>query len=103
MAISKTDMLMTASHLESRADDAYMEHDDVHMTPQEVHALALDIKTFALEHGRETCHVSKLRGCIEDDVFYSCSVCGYGQHASKYGRPFRYCPNCGAEVVEDAQ
>lgn len=50
--ISKSDMLEVADRLERRADDAYMEHEDVVMTPREVHALAMDIKSFALEHGR---------------------------------------------------
>lgn len=54
---SKGDMLEIADHLERIADDAYMEHDDVVMTPREVHSLAADIKSFALEHCRETCRV----------------------------------------------
>lgn len=69
--ISKSDMLEVADHLECRADNAYMEHDDVVMTPREVHALAMDIKSFALEHGRETCRI------VEDERGHSaCSRCG---------------------------
>lgn len=92
MAISKTDMLMVANHLESRADDAYMEHEDVCMTPREVMALAFDIKSFALKHGRETCHI------VENEYGHSaCSRCGADYLCMCEAS---FCPSCGAEVAD---
>lgn len=94
---SKTEMLMMANHLESRADDAYMEHEDVCMTPREVHALADDIKAFVSESDRPTCHISETDHEFEDSV--RCDRC-----RTTFNRPcepFKYCPNCGAEVIDD--
>ena len=89
--ISKSDMLEVADHLERRADDAYMKHDDVVMTPREVHALAMDIKSFALELGRETCRI------VEDERGHSaCSRCGADYLCMCEAE---FCPSCGAKVV----
>ncbi len=50
-----------------------------------------------------TCHVVKLHGCNEYDNCYSCSVCNYGWHMSRYDRPYRFCPNCGARSVDEKE
>ncbi|MGO5501150.1 hypothetical protein ACTQV1_08615 [Paratractidigestivibacter faecalis] len=70
---------------------AAMEHDVVVMTPREVHALAMDIKSFALELGRETCRI------VEDERGHSaCSRCGVDYLCMCEAE---FCPSCGAEVV----
>lgn len=88
---SKTEMLMTANHLESRADDAYMDHKDVCMTPREVHALADDIKAFVSESGRPTCHLVE-----DEDGYTACSECGC---TALCMRDAVFCPSCGARVI----
>ena len=88
---SKTEMLMTANHLESRADDAYMEHEDVCMTPREVHALADDIKAFVSESDRLTCHLVE-----DEDGYTACSECGC---TALCMRDAVFCPSCGARVI----
>lgn len=99
--VSKGDMLEIADHLERMADDAYMEHDDVVMTPREVHALAADIKSFALEHGRETCRLDltdvETHGTVKLRI-YECSRCGRTCEEA-YGK-YERCPHCGAMVFE---
>lgn len=91
--ISKTEMLMTANHLESRADDAYMEHEDVRMTPREVHALADDIKAFVSESDRPTCHLVE-----DEDGYTACSECGC---TALCMRDAVFCPICGARVIHE--
>lgn len=49
---------------------------------------------------RPTCHVTSRPGNDENDVCDSCSVCGFGWHKSRFDPPYRYCPKCGARVVE---
>lgn len=49
---------------------------------------------------RPTCHVTSRPGNDENDVCDSCSVCDFGWHKSRFDPPYRYCPNCGATVVE---
>lgn len=89
--ISKTEMLMTANHLESRADDAYIEHEDVCMTPREVHALADDIKAFVHESDRPTCHLVE-----DEDGYTACSECGC---TALCMRDAAFCPSRGARVI----
>ena len=69
---SSPEILLVANHLESRADDAYMEHDDVRMTPREVHALADDIKALV----QELDEALRLIPENEDDV-ETCPHCGW--------------------------
>lgn len=52
-----------------------------------------------------TCHVVPHGYCIANGEetscrCWSCSECSYGWHISDYDRQYRYCPNCGAKVVE---
>ena len=44
-----------------------------------------------IEHGRPD----------ESHVCKSCSRCSYGWFEDIYDKPYSYCPNCGAEVVND--
>lgn len=92
---SKTEMLLVANHLESRADDAYMEHDDVCMTPREVHALADDIKAFVRESDRSTCHLVE-----DEDGYTACSECGC---TALCMRDAVFCPDCGARIVDEKE
>lgn len=105
MNIIKTEMLMIADNLESKADDARMDHDDVRMTPREVHELADDIKEFVRESDRPTCHDTEER--VDS---FTCSSCGFHEEKIMFN-PFtysfrtikpnwKYCPNCGAVVTE---
>lgn len=89
--ISKTEMLMTANHLESRGDDAYRDRVSVRMTPQEVHALADDIKAFVRESDRPTCHLVE-----DEDGYTACSECGC---TALCMRDAVFCPSCGARVI----
>lgn len=103
MTFSDTKQMLTvACHLESRADDAYMEHDYVFMTPKEVHALAGDLKRWADLIDRPTCHMD-LTETVETDKgkvrVWECSGCGR-EHEETNGA-YGYCPHCGAEVVDD--
>ena len=106
MICDKDEMLRVAGRLESRADDAYTEHDDVHMTPKEVHALADDLRWLVNLIDSSTCH--NVSG--HEDVFM-CSECGarlelIAEEGNEYGDLFHvpflpsYCPSCGAEVVD---
>ena len=96
MTFSDTKQMLTvACHLESRADDAYMEHDYVFMTPKEVHALAGDLKRWADLIDRPTCRYAYDHSGSRVAAFV-CSACG-----QRRSEPPRYCPNCGAEVVDD--
>ena len=45
-----------------------------------------------IEHGRPK----------ESHVCKSCSRCSYGWFECIHDKPYSYCPNCGAEVVDDA-
>lgn len=44
-----------------------------------------------VEHGRP----------YESHVCKSCSRCSYGWFEDIHDKPYSYCPNCGAEVVND--
>lgn len=101
MNIIKTEMLMIADNLESKADDAHMEHDDVRMTPREVHELADDIKSFVRESDRPTCQMKS----VQTSSHRTCSRCGAFVRNDAVTDctaviPVRFCPNCGAMVVE---
>lgn len=53
-----------------------------------------------------TCHAVPHGYCIANGEksscrCWSCSECSYGWHVSDYDRQYRYCPNCGAKVVEE--
>ena len=57
------------------------------------------------EFAERTCHVVPHGYCIANGEksscrCWSCSECSYGWHVSDYDRQYRYCPNCGARVVE---
>ena len=105
MNIIKTEMLIIADNLESKADDAHMDHDDVRMTPREVHELADDIKAFVLESDRPTCEDTG------DNWTFHCSACGCELDLEdREGEPTmwlggspmtpRHCPNCAAVVAD---
>ena len=101
MNIIKTEMLMIANNLESKADDAHMEHDDVRMTPSEVHELADDIKAFVRESDRPTCQMKS----VQTSSYRVCSRCGAFVRKDAVTDcteiiPVRFCPNCGAVVTE---
>ena len=52
--------------------------------------------------GCGTCKLEQ-HGSLADQpsmVCWSCSECGFGWHHSINDKQFRYCPNCGREVVE---
>lgn len=97
---SSAEILLVANHLESRADDAYMEHDDVRMTPREVHALADDIKALV----RERDEALRLIPENEDDV-ETCPHCGWRYMVAwpasfgcmEFGTA-EHCPKCGKEI-----
>lgn len=46
-----------------------------------------------------TCHVGEY-GHDEFRVVRGCNVCHCGWYEDVFGRPYRYCPHCGARVVE---
>lgn len=48
-----------------------------------------------------TCIVTVQGGVNQHDLCCSCNACSYGWHISKYDKPFSYCPNCGAKVVNE--
>lgn len=45
----------------------------------------------AIEHGRPD----------ESHVCKSCSKCSYGWFENIHDKPYSYCPNCGAEVIDE--
>ena len=101
MNIIKTEMLIIANNLESKADDAHMDHDDVRMTPREVHELADDIKAFVRESDRPTCQMKS----IKKSKYSTCSRCGAFVRKDAVtdcteAIQVRFCPNCGAVVAE---
>lgn len=48
-----------------------------------------------------TCHVRGYGHPDEFRVVKGCSACHYGWYEDVFGRPYRYCPHCGARVVDD--
>lgn len=68
--------------------------DDYHIFEVSVNRLAdlIDRPTCeTIEHGRP----------YESHVCKSCSRCSYGWFEDIHDKPYSYCPNCGAEVVND--
>lgn len=49
---------------------------------------------------RPTCKTIERGRPDEFHVCKSCSRCSYGWFEDIYDKPYSYCPNCGAEVVE---
>lgn len=50
---------------------------------------------------RPTCETIEHGRPYESHVCKSCSRCSYGWFEDMYDKPYSYCPNCGAEVVND--
>lgn len=50
---------------------------------------------------RPTCETIEHGGPDESHVCKSCSRCSYGWFEDIHDKPYSYCPNCGAEVVDD--
>lgn len=50
---------------------------------------------------RPTCKTIEHEGTDEFHVCKSCSRCSYGWFEDIYDKPYSYCPNCGAEVMDD--
>ena len=102
MAMSeRTQMLLVANHLRSRAGDG----EGLTMTSAEVAALASDIERWADLVDHPTCRmelVSASAGGTRD--FCRCSACldCFAVHCV-CGNDWRYCPSCGAEVVRDGE
>lgn len=49
---------------------------------------------------RPTCETIEHGRPYESHVCKSCSRCSYGWFEDMHDKPYSYCPNCGAEVVE---
>lgn len=49
---------------------------------------------------RPTCETIEHGRPDESHVCKSCSRCSYGWFEDIHDKPYSYCPNCGAEVVE---
>ena len=47
-----------------------------------------------------TCHAIEKGHPDEHHVCYGCSVCSFGWYEDVYDEPYRYCPHCGARLVE---
>ena len=50
---------------------------------------------------RPTCETIEHGRPYESHVCKSCSRCSYGWFEDIHDKPYSYCPNCGAEVVND--
>ena len=50
---------------------------------------------------RPTCKTIEHEGTDEFHVCKSCSRCSYGWFEDIYDKPYSYCPNCGAEVIDE--
>lgn len=50
---------------------------------------------------RPTCETIEHGQPYESHVCKSCSRCSYGWFEDIHDKPYSYCPNCGAEVVND--
>ena len=48
-----------------------------------------------------TCHVREYGHPDEFRVVRGCSACNCGWYEDVYARPYRFCPHCGARVVND--
>ena len=47
-----------------------------------------------------TCHAIEKGHPDEHHVCYGCNVCSFGWYESVNDEPYRYCPHCGARVVD---
>lgn len=47
-----------------------------------------------------TCEVIEYPTGEYGTACFACKICHYGWHISINDKPFSYCPNCGAKVVE---
>ena len=52
---------------------------------------------------RPTCKTIEHEGPDESNVCKSCSRCSYGWFEDIHDKPYSYCPNCGAEVMDDGE
>lgn len=50
---------------------------------------------------RPTCETIEHGRPDESHVCKSCSRCSYGWFEDIHDKPYSYCPNCGAEVVDE--
>lgn len=58
---------------------------------------------YALERLSELIEPEPKRTCKNDsNTGFLCSACSFGDFSSFTYKP-KYCPNCGAEVIEDAE
>ena len=99
--ISADTMIRIASRLESMSRDACLGRNDVHMTPKMADVLAKCIKDFAREPERQTCEFKPAYGpdLMGKVPLVECTACAWTiEPWNAYD--FRYCPNCGAEVIE---
>ena len=48
-----------------------------------------------------TCHAVEKGNPDEHHVCYGCSVCSFGWYEDVYDEPYRYCPHCGARMVDN--
>ena len=90
------EVLRIAGRLEAMADEW-----KVSVSPIELRVLAFELRTVArdCEH-RRTCIMIDVGDDTEQ--IYRCSVCGEEYFMSDIKPyPWRFCPNCGAEVVDD--
>lgn len=100
--ISADTMIRIASRLESMSDDACLGHNDVRMTPQAADALAKCIKDYVREPERPTCEFKPSYGpdLMGNVSLVECTACAWTiEPWNAY--EFRYCPMCGAEVLDE--
>lgn len=100
--ISADTMNGMASRLESMSHDAYLGHNDVCMTPQMVDMLAKCIKDYVREPERPTCEFKPSYGpdLMGNVSLVECTACAWTiEPWNAYD--FRYCPMCGAEVLDE--
>lgn len=95
-------MIRIASRLESMSNDACLGHNDVRMTPQAANALAKCIKDYVREPERPTCKFKPAYGpdLMGEVSLVECTACAWTIEPW-IAYEFRYCPMCGAEVLDD--
>lgn len=64
------------------------------------HIFELSVDLLADLIDRPTCETIEHGRPYESHVCKSCSRCSYGWFEDIHDKPYSYCPNCGAEVVE---
>lgn len=90
MTCTSEDRIEVAAKLRQIAD----EHDVIHAFSN------ADIRYIA-DLIDKTCKVRDYGHLDEFRVVKGCSVCNCGWYEDVYGRPYAYCPYCGARVVDD--